>query len=80
MEQLSFISETSNKNIIKQMKKVISLGIVPGAKVSIDGDLKYIYTVYNINLKNKDTLQLTLVCEKTGMISWNALSERLRVV
>ena len=38
MEQLSFIEESLQENVIKQMQKAVRKGIVPGAIVIFDND------------------------------------------
>lgn len=48
MEQLSFIEESLQENVIKQMQKAVKKGIVPGAIVIFDNEKKDRNIVMNL--------------------------------
>lgn len=79
MEQLSFISETLQEKIAKQMKIALKRGIIPGAVVIFDGDNKCKYVVMNLFINNEDNLAVKLISNNC-MMSYKALSERLSAV
>lgn len=79
MEQLSFISETLQEKIEKQMKIALKRGIIPGVVVIFDGDNKCKYVVMNLFINNEENLAVKLISNNC-MMSYMALSERLSVV
>lgn len=79
MEQLSFISETLQEKIEKQMKIALKRGIIPGAVVTFDGDNKCKYVVMNLFINNEENLSVKLI-SSNSMMNYMALSERLSVV
>lgn len=79
MEQLSFISETLQEKIEKQMKITLKRGIIPGAVVIFDGDNKCKYVVMNLFINNEENLAVKLI-SNNSMMNYMARSERLSVV
>lgn len=78
MEQLSMLEEEKEDKMMKQMKLAIKKGIVPSAKVILDGDSKYVYTIVDLYCSCDHNLNATLRHNNSSM-SWNVLSERLSV-
>lgn len=81
MEQLSFIEESLQENVIKQMQKAVKKGIVPGAIVIFDNDKKDRNIVMNLFLGSENKIEVRLISESgCSIMSYPALSDRLSVV
>lgn len=81
MEQLSFIEESLQENVIKQMQKVVKKGIVPGAIVIFDNEKKDRNIVMNLFLGSENKVEVRLISESGySIMSYPALSDRLSVV
>lgn len=81
MEQLSFIEESLQENVIKQMQKVVKKGIVPGAIVIFDNEKKDRNIVMNLFLGSENKIEVRLISEiGYSIMSYPALSDRLSVV
>lgn len=81
MEQLSFIEESLQENVIKQMQKVVKKGIVPGAIVIFDNEKKDRNIVMNLFLGSENKIEVRLISESGySIMSYPALSDRLSVV
>lgn len=60
MEQLSFIEESLQENVIKQIKKAVRKGIVPGAIVVFDNDNKDRNIVKSLFLGSENKIEVSL--------------------
>lgn len=81
MTQVGFIKDNLKESIIKQMKKAINKGIIPGAIVIFDNDKSDRNIVKSLYIGNENKLEAILVTESgCSFIGWPALSERLTVV
>lgn len=81
MEQLSFIEESLQENVIKQMQKAVKKGIVPGAIVIFDNEKKDRNIVMNLFLGSENKIEVRLISESgCSIMSYPALSDRLSVV
>ena len=81
MEQLSFIEESLQENVIKQMQKAVKKGIVPGAIVIFDNEKKDRNIVMNLFLGTENKIEVRLISESGySIMSYPALSDRLSVV
>lgn len=81
MEQLSFIIDTLEESIKKQMLKAINKGIIPGAIVIFDGVKQDRNIVIALSLGNENKIEARLMSEdKKSFLSYPALSDRLTVV
>ena len=81
MEQLSFIEESLQENVIKQMQKAVKKGIVPGAIVIFDNDKKDRSIVKSLFIGSENKIEVSLISEGGySVMSYPALSDRLSVV
>lgn len=81
MEQLSFIEESLQENVIKQMQKAVRKGIVPGAIVIFDNDKKDRNIVKSLFLGSENKIEVSLISESGySVMSYPALSDRVSVV
>lgn len=81
MEQLSFIEESLQENVIKQMQKAVRKGIVPGAIVIFDNDKKDRNIVKSLFVGSENKIEVSLISENgCSVMSYPALSDRLSVV
>lgn len=81
MEQLSFIEESLQENVIKQMQKAVRKGIVPGAIVIFDNDKKDRNIVKSLFLGSENKIEVSLISESgCSVMRYPALSDRLSVV
>lgn len=81
MEQLSFIEESLQENVIKQMQKAVKKGIVPGAIVIFDNEKQDRNIVMNLFLGSENKIEVRLISESDcSIMSYPALSNRLSVV
>lgn len=81
MEQLSFIEESLQENVVKQMQKAVKKGIVPGAIVIFDNEKKDRNIVMNLFLGSENKIEVRLISESGySIMSYPALSDRLSVV
>lgn len=73
--------ETLQDKMKRQLKKAIQKGIVPGAKVFFDKDVKNIYVVLNLYCGSGEVLEARLMSiDGSSSEPCNALSDRLTVV
>ena len=81
MEQLSFIKDTLEEQIKKQMIKAVNKGIMPGTIVIFDDNEKDRNIVLGLYLGNENKIEARLISESSSSyMSYPALSERLKIV
>ena len=69
------------ENVIKQIKKAVRKGIVPGAIVVFDNDNKDRNIVKSLFLGSENKIEVSLVSEGgSSVMSYPALSDRLSVI
>ena len=81
MEQLSFIKDTLEERIKKQMIKAVNKGILPGTIVTFDDNEKDRNIVLGLYLGNENKIEARLMSESSNCyMSYPVLSERLNVI
>ena len=81
MEQLSFIKDTLEERIKKQMIKAVNKGILPGTIVIFDDNEKDRNIVLGLYLGNENKIEARLMSESgNSYMSYPVLSDRLKVI
>ena len=81
MEQLSFIEDTFEECIKKQMFKAVNKGIIPGAIVIFDNNKNDRNIVIGLHLGSENKIEARLMSESgNSYMSYPALSDRLKIV
>ena len=81
MEQLSFIKDTLEERIKKQMIKAVNKGILPGTIVTFDDNEKDRNIVLGLYLGNENKIEARLMSESSNSyMSYPVLSDRLKVI
>ena len=81
MEQLSFIKDTLEERIKKQMIKAVNKGILPGTIVTFDDNEKDRNIVLGLYLGNENKIEARLMSESSNSyMSYPVLSDRLKAI